>query len=61
MGIFGYAINVFALLFVIFTSVFFMFPPFIPVTALSMNYVVVSHKKQRGLTATDHRAQGYVC
>lgn len=42
LGKFGYVINVLALFFVIFTSVFFLFPPFIPVTAMSMNYVVVS-------------------
>lgn len=37
----GPAINVFAILFVLFTDVFFCFPPGVPVTGSSMNYTVI--------------------
>ncbi|EST05333.1 Amino acid/polyamine transporter I [Kalmanozyma brasiliensis GHG001] len=37
----GPVINVFAVLFVLFTDVFFLFPPELPVTGSSMNYTVV--------------------
>lgn len=42
LGVFGYAINALALLWVVFTIIFFLFPPDVPTTALTMNYAVVS-------------------
>lgn len=41
LGRFGLPINLFGVLFAIFTSVFFCFPPELPVTGSNMNYVSV--------------------
>ncbi|PWZ03766.1 amino acid transporter [Testicularia cyperi] len=41
LGAFGPAINVFAILFVCLTDVFFLFPPDLPTTTTNMNYTVV--------------------
>jgi choline transport protein len=38
LGRFGYAINAFAILFLLFIIVWLPFPPFLPVTAENMNY-----------------------
>jgi choline transport protein len=39
-GIFGYVVNYTAVLFVLVTSIFYCFPPAIPVDASTMNYVI---------------------
>jgi len=42
LGAFGYVINIFALIFALVTTVFFVFPPAIPVTSgTTMNWVIV--------------------
>ena len=41
LGIFRIPINIIGLVFASVTAVFFVFPPFIPVTSTSMNYVIV--------------------
>ncbi|KAH7317000.1 amino acid permease [Stachybotrys elegans] len=40
-GVFGYIVNWTSVLFVLVTSIFYCFPPFLPVDASSMNYVIV--------------------
>ncbi|KAK0521095.1 hypothetical protein OC835_006994 [Tilletia horrida] len=41
LGVFGYAINAFALIFCIVTIAFFLLPPTLPATAENMNYTAV--------------------
>ncbi|KAK0522792.1 hypothetical protein OC842_006363 [Tilletia horrida] len=41
LGVFGYAINAFALVFCVVTVAFFLLPPELPVTAENMNYTAV--------------------
>lgn len=41
LGKFGPIVNIVGLLFALFTSIFFLFPPDLPVDASSMNYTVV--------------------
>jgi len=41
LGRFGIPINIFGVIFAIFTSVFFIFPPELPVTGSNMNYLIV--------------------
>lgn len=41
LGKYGFTVNLFATLFVIFFSITFCFPTFMPVTASSMNYLIV--------------------
>lgn len=41
LGKFGYAINAWSVFFAIFTNIFFVFPPELPVDSSSMNYTVV--------------------
>lgn len=38
LGRFGLPINIFALVYALFISIFLPFPPYVPVTAASMNY-----------------------
>ncbi len=38
LGRFGLVINIFALVYAIFIAIFLPFPPFVPVTAATMNY-----------------------
>ena len=54
----GPCINVFAILFVLFTDVFFLFPPELPVTGSSMNYTVVVVAVVALMSATAWFAQG---
>lgn len=41
LGRFGVAVNILSVLYTIFTMIFLLFPPYLPVTAVNMNYAIV--------------------